>query len=154
MLTMTSWQIIRWQNDQLIKWPIDKMTSLKPVYKMTSLQNDQFTKWPVYKMTSLQNDQFTKWPVYKMTNLQNDKLTCHQMTKWPIGTMTNWQNNMTSQTRWSWSRKWKFTKLYEIAKNEQNRKDPTKPQGMNEIWRNERIKSQETKEITKKERHR
>ncbi len=47
-----------WQNDQLTKWPVDKMTSR---------QNDQLTKRPVTKMTRWQNDQLTKWPVEKMT---------------------------------------------------------------------------------------
>ncbi len=35
--------------------------------KMTSLQNDNLTKWHVDKMISLQNDDLTKWHVDKMS---------------------------------------------------------------------------------------
>ncbi len=76
------------QNDQFTKWPM---------YRMTSLQNDQCTEWPVHKMTSVQNDQFTKWPVYRMTSSQNDKLE-----KWLVGKMTSWKNDLLNTYLTNW----------------------------------------------------
>ncbi len=91
---------INWWSNQLVKCPVDKMTSWQNdqlskwlVDKMTIWQNDQLTKWPVVKMTSWQNDHLTKWLVDKMTSWQND-----QLTKWPVDKRMRWQRG--PLTKW------------------------------------------------------